>query len=113
MRAADDLREAFEMGLIDREMISELRLGHCSVFGFPGKNSGELITTMEAYKLGMITEDSAVRVLSIQVIKSIIDNIELSKYIKYIVTIGRRPIVTIYFMYFDSSIIVKKGEVYS
>ena len=57
------------MGLIDREMISELRLGHCSVFGFPGKNSGELITTMEAYKLGMITEDSAVRVLSIQVIK--------------------------------------------
>ena len=68
-----DLREAFEMGLIDRDMISELRLGHCSVFGFPGKN-GELITTMEAYKLGMITEDSAIRVLSIQVLLSSINN---------------------------------------
>ena len=55
------------MGLLDREVINDLEVAECSSKGFVGKN-GEIMSTMEAYRLGRIKEEYAVRLLQAQVI---------------------------------------------
>ena len=54
------------MGLIDRETINDLEVAECSTNGFFGK-SGEIMSTMEAFRLGKIKEEYAVRLLQVQV----------------------------------------------
>ena len=54
------------MGLIDRETINDLEVAECATNGFFGK-SGEIMSTMEAFRLGKIKEEYAVRLLQVQV----------------------------------------------
>ena len=55
------------MGLVDREIVNELELAECATNGFFGKN-GEIMSTMEAFRLGKIKEEYAVRLLQVQVL---------------------------------------------
>lgn len=59
------LREAFEMGLIERDVIPDLELGYNAILGFPSKNGA--MTIMEACRLEKISEQDAVRMLHVQV----------------------------------------------
>ena len=65
------LREAFEMGLIERDVIPDLELGYNAILGFPSKNGA--MTIMEACRLEKISEQDAVRMLHVQVFSLPVD----------------------------------------
>jgi len=62
-----DLHTGFEQGLIDRELISDLTNGLSAVLGFVGRNRS-IVSTMEAARIGMISEDDARRLLFTQIV---------------------------------------------
>ena len=70
------LREAFEMGLIERDVIPDLELGYNAILGFPSKNGA--MTIMEACRLEKISEQDAVRMLHVQVCSLPVDFCQLS-----------------------------------
>ena len=61
-----DLYSAFEQGLIDREKISELNHAISAVLGFVSKGR-QIVTPMEAFRHGMISEEIVKRLLHVQV----------------------------------------------
>ncbi|CAG5094889.1 Oidioi.mRNA.OKI2018_I69.XSR.g13937.t1.cds [Oikopleura dioica] len=69
-----DLHTGFEQGLIDRELISDLTNGLSAVLGFVGRNRS-LVSTMEAARIGMISEDDARRLLFTQIVTGGVFNI--------------------------------------
>ena len=61
-----DLLSGFEHGLIDRETIPELKNGLSAVLGFVSKGRS-VVTPMDAFRHGMISEDDVKRLLHVQV----------------------------------------------